>query len=170
MIAVRPPRSVIEARAREAYRRKFPDGRPAGAPAANGRPTLLVLGADTFQVPYKGRLYELLHVSFEDGVRLLEARTAVVAMEGLEADDATPDMIAAYLRSMRFVARLAPRYMVPVRFVRRFFWRLRIRRNPFRTATEAEVGHLLGFFLASRMRSRVPSGTPAPAPELEPIS
>ncbi len=158
MIAIRPPRSEAEARAREGYRQKFPEGAPAAAPPANGRPALLMLGADTFQVPYRGRLYELGHVSFEDGIRLVEAQTAIASIED---DDATPEKIAVYLRAMRFVVRLAPRYMVPVKRVRRFFWRLRLRRNPFRKATDAEVGHLLGFFLASRMRSRVPYRAPA---------
>ena len=166
MRAEKPPRFVIEELAREGYRRKYPDGPPAGAPAANGRPTLLVLGADTFHVPYRGRLYELGYVSFEDGIRLIEARTAITALEDGEE---TPEKISAYLRSMRFIVRLAPRYMVPVRPVRRLFWRLRLRRNPFRKATDAEVGHLLGFFLASRMRSRVPS-RPATSRELAPTS
>ena len=157
MIAVRPPRSEIEARAREAYRRKFPDGRPTGAPPANGRPALLMLGADAIRIPYRGRMYELGHVSFEDGIRLVEARASILS---LEDDEPTPEKVAAYLEAMRVIVRLAPRYMVPVRLVRRFFWRLRIRRNPFRTATDAEVGHLLGFFLGCRTRSRVQFPTP----------
>ena len=158
MIAIRPPRSEAEARAREGYRQKFPEGAPAAAPPANGRPALLMLGADTFQVPYRGRLYELGHVSFEDGIRLIEARTGI---DGLKDGEETAERVAAYLRGMRYVVGLAPRYMVPVKRVRRLFWRLRLRRNPFRKATDAEVGHLLGFFLASRMRSRVPYRAPA---------
>ncbi len=166
MIAERPTRAAIEAMAREGYRKKYPGG-PREAPSpANGRPALLMIGADSIHVPYRGRMYELGHVSFEDGIRLVEARAAIMAPTD---DDATPEKIAAYLQAMRFVVRLAPRYMVPVGLVRRFFWRLRIRRNPFRTATDSEVGHILGFFLVSRMRSRVPSRT-ATTRELAPIS
>ncbi len=151
MKAERPRRAVVEAMAREGYRRKYPETRSSGAPPANGLPALLVLEAERFQVPYGGRLYELGHVSFEDGIRLVEAQTAINAItEGGE----TPEKVAAYLRGMLYVVRLAPRYLVPVGRIRRLFWRLRLRRNPFRKATDSEVGHILGFFLASRMRSR----------------
>ncbi len=165
MIAERPSRAVIEEMAREGFRRKFPDKVQAGAPPANGRAALLVLGVDTFRVPYRGRLYDLGHVSFEDGIRLVEARTAIMA---LEDEEATPEKVSAYLRAMRYVVRLAPRYMVPVNPIRRFFWRLRLRRNPFRKATDSEVGHFLGFFLACRTRSRVQYRTPAVSRELAP--
>ncbi|KKL76133.1 hypothetical protein LCGC14_2047940 [marine sediment metagenome] len=158
MRAEKPPRAVIEERAREGYRRKFPEGRPSGAPAANGRPALRLLGADQLQIPYRGRVYDLGHVSFEDGIRLVEARAAIVAIG--DGDDPTPENISAYGRAMRVVVSMAPRYMVPVGRIRRLFWRLRLRRNPFRKATESEVGHLLGFFLTCRMRSRVQYPTP----------
>ncbi len=167
MIAERPTRAAIEAMAREGYRKKYPGGPREAPPPANGRPALQVLGADTFHIPYRGRLYELGHVSFEDGIRLVEARTAITAPSD---DDATPEKVAAYLQAMRFVVRLAPRYMVPVRPVRRFFWRLRLRRNPFRTATDSEVGQFLGFFLACRTRSRVQFQKAPASRELAPIS
>ena len=168
MRAERPRRAVIEAMAAEGYRKKFPNGRPEAAPPANGRPALLVLGADRMCVPYRGRMYELGHVSFEDGIRLVLARAAIV---GLGADDdPTPENVATYLQAMRVVVAMAPRYMVPVGRVRRLFWRLRLRRNPFRTATDAEVGHLLGFFLGCRTRSRVQYPTPAADRELHPTS
>ncbi len=152
MRAERPRRAVVEAMAREGYRRKYPEGRSNGAPPANGLPALLVLGAERLRVPYRGRLYELGHVSFEDGIRLVEAQTAINAIADGEA---TPEKVAAYLGAMRYVVRLAPRYMVPVRHVRRLFWRLHLRRNPFRKATDSEVGQFLGFFLECRTRSRV---------------
>ncbi len=168
MRAEKPPRAVIEERAREGYRRKFPEGRSSGAPPANGRPALQVLGADQLRIPYRGRVYDLGHVSFEDGIRLVEARVAIMAIR--EEEDPTPENISAYRRAMRVIVAMAPRYMVPVGRLRRLFWRLRLRRNPFRKATEAEVGQLLGFFLTSRMRSRVQYPTPAANRELVPTS
>ncbi len=167
MIAERPRRAVIEAMAREGYRKKFPEGRPEADPPANGGPALLVLGADRMRVPYRGRVYELGHVSFEDGVRLVLARSAITSIGD---DSATPANVSAYLEAMRVIVGMAPRYMVPVGRVRRFFWRLRIRRNPFRRATDAEVGHLLGFFLGCRTRSRVQYPTAPVDRELAPTS
>ncbi len=167
MRAEKPPRFVIEAMAREGYRKRFPEGRPRGKPPANAGAALLVLGAESVRIPYRGRMYELGHVSFEDGLRLLSAQEAIEALEGSES---TPENRAAYLHAMRLIVAMAPRYLLPVAPVRRFFWRLRIRRNPFRKATDAEVGQFLGFFLGCRMRSRVQYPTQAAERELAPTS
>jgi len=159
VIAERPRRAVVEAMAREGYEKRFPKGRPAGPPPSNGRPTLVLLGSESYQVlAFRGRGYELGHVGFEDGIRLVEAKAAV---EALDESDPTPENVAAYLAALRLIVRMAPRYLLPIGRVRRLLWRLRLRLNPFRRATEAEVGQLLGFFLACRMRSRVRASTPA---------
>ena len=152
MRAERPPRAVIEEMAREGYRQRFPASRQPGPPPANVGAALLLLEDDSVRIPYRGRMYELGHVSFEDGLRLVAARSAI---EALEKAEPTPANRTAYLLAMRLVVSMAPRYLLPVKRVRRFFWRLRIRRNPFRSATDAEVGHFLGFFLGCRTRSRV---------------
>ena len=122
-------------------------------------PTLRLAFAESAPIQYRGRYYDVAPVSFEDGLRLVEARAAVLALE--EAVGPTAESSAAYLSSMRLIVNVAPRYLVPVARVRRLFWRLRIRRNPFRNATDSEVGQLLGFFLTSRTMSRV--RLPAPA-------
>ncbi len=152
MQAERPRRAVIEAMAQEGYRRRFPEGRSRSKPPANIGAALRLLEADSVCVPYRGRGYELGHVSFEDGLRLVAAQASI---EALEKEEPTPENQASYLLAMRAIVAMAPRYLVPMTPVRRFFWRLGIRRNPFRTATDAEVGQFLGFFLASRTRSRV---------------
>ena len=152
MRAERPPRAVIEERAREGYRKRFPGGRQLAPPPANIGAALLLLEDDSVRIPYRGRVYELGHVSFEDGLRLVAAR---VAIEALDEAEPTPANRTAYLQAMRLVVSMAPRYLLPVKRIRRFFWRLRIRRNPLRSATDAEVGHFLGFFLGCRTRSRV---------------
>lgn len=158
MRAERLPRAVIEEMARDGFRRRYPDGVPRGKPPANVGAALLLLEADSVRIPYRGHVYELGHVSFEDGLRLVQARTAVEALEGATVTD---ENRGPYLEGMRLIVSMAPRYLRPVRPVRRFFWRLRIRRNPFRKATDLEVSQLLGFFLACRMRSRVQFRTPA---------
>ncbi len=152
MQAERPRRAVVEAMARDGYRERYPDGRPSVEPPANVQPALFLLGAESRILPYRGRGYVVGHVSFEDGIRLTLARSAV---EALDEAAPTPENTEAYLLAMRLIVRLAPRYLVPIETVRRFFWRLGLRRNPFKDATEREVGQLLGFFLVSRTRSRV---------------
>jgi len=159
VIAERPRRAVVEALAAEGYRERYPEGRQEAPPAANVAPALRLLGSERLVVPYRGRAYELGHVSFEDGLHLVRARAAIEALDG--AEEVTPERAAAYLGGMRTIVRLVPRYLLPVEPVRRFFWRLRIFRNPFSRATDAEVGQLLGFFLGSRMRSRVRASTTA---------
>lgn len=167
MEAERPRREVIEAMAQEGYRKRFPQGLPRSKPAANVGATLRLLEAESICVPYNGRAYELGHVSFEDGLRLVAARSAIEALDDAEP---TAENQAAYLLAMRLVVAMAPRYLVPMTPVRRFFWRLGIRRNPFRRATDSEVGQFLGFFLACRTRSRVQYGNAATATELLLIS
>ena len=165
MIAERIPRADLEAMAHEGYRKQFPGGPPPGAPPANARPTLLLLGGDVIRIPFRGLVYELGHVSFEDGIRLVMARAAILELEDGEP---TEENAAAYVKAMRTVVAMAPRYLLPVNRLRRIFWRVRLRRNPFRSATDTEVGHLLGFFLGCRTRSRVqypaPAAARAPAP------
>ena len=158
MIAKRISREIVLEHARAGYREKYPEGRPRGEPPANVRPALQLVGADRIHIPYRGIEYELRYVSFEDGMRLAEARAAIDFGEDAEM---TPERVAAYLKAMRLIVSMAPRYLLPVTFVRRLLWRLRLRRNPFRNATDTEVGHILGFFLACRTRSRVQYPTPA---------
>ena len=166
MKATRPRREVVEAIAREGYEKRFPEGRPTAGPPANGRPALALLGSEGHHVvPFDGRGYVLGYVSFEDGIRLVQAQASV---DGLGDTDPTPEAVEAYLAAMRVIVDMAPRYLQPIERVRRFFWRLGLVRNPFRRATDAEVGQLLGFFLACRMRSRGLASTPPEASLAEP--
>ena len=164
MKAERLPRAVVLAVAREEYRKRFPDGHKT-EPPANLRPALLVLGEEAVRTAYRGRDYEVLHVSFADGMRLALARQAIESLASADAE-MSDENVDAYLQAMRLVVSMAPRYLRPVSRVRRLLWRLRLRRNPFRSATDAEVGHILGFFLACRMRSRVQYPTPGERPPL----
>ena len=150
MIAERIPREVVEAASREAYLEKYRSRGPTPTPA-NVEPTLQLLGAGgVLCVPYRGVGYALGFVSFEDGVKLLRAKAQV---EVLVDDDLSDEKLAVYLEGMRVVVSMAPKYLRPVSLWRRFVYRA-LRVNPFRRATDREVGQLLGFFLTSRMRSR----------------
>lgn len=146
-------RTELEELARDRYRQMFPEGRPRARPPRNVGTVLVVTGADRFEIPYRGRMYELLPVSFEDGLRLTQAQTVIEELEGERRP--TQEDSEAYARALRLVVRMTCRYLLPRGRLRRLRWRLRIGRNPFRRATEAELGELLGFFLGCRMRSRV---------------
>lgn len=146
------PREEIDRIARDGYRQHYglDEPRPKAERPRNVRGTLLMVDGDRVEIPYRGRIYELLPVSFEDGVRLSDARATIEELEGAEP---TKERIGRYVAVLRFVVSLAPKYLRPRGRVRRVFWRLT--RNPFRGATDMEVGELLGFFLGCRMRSRV---------------
>lgn len=146
-------RSELEDMAKGQYRRHFPDGPPVRVPRhRNVGPALQLLDAERLEVGLRGRRYELLPVSLEDGLRLLRARQAV---EDLEEAEPTEENILAYAEALRLVVRLARKYLKPTNPVRRLLWRMRIRGSPLKDATEAEVGQCLGFFLGCRMRSTV---------------
>lgn len=147
-------RLELEEIARARYRQVFPDGPPVRrSRARNIGPALRTMDAERLEIAIGRRRYELLPVSFEDGLRLLQARQAIEDME--EESVPKPETIRAYRDALRVVVRLAPRYLAPRGPLRRLLWRLRIRRNPVRRATEAELGQMLGFFLGCRMSSRV---------------
>lgn len=146
-------RSELEEMARSQYKRRFPDGPPVRVPRhRNVGPALQLLDAERLEVGLRGRRYELLPVSFEDGIRLIGARQAIESLEDAEPDEAN---VRAYRQALRVVVRMARRYMKPTGFLRRLLWRMRIRGSPLKDATEAEVGQCLGFFLGCRMRSTV---------------
>jgi hypothetical protein len=149
----RIPRAELERMAHEQYQSQFGGERPAATRPRNVRATRLLVGAEQLCIEYRGRPYELLPVEFADGVLLAECRAAVEEIE----DEAklSPELVRDYLVALRKVVALAPKYLRPAAGVGRLLWRLRIRRNPYRNATEAEVGQLLGFFLGCRMRSSV---------------
>jgi len=148
------PRAEVERAAREGYRQYYGADAPSARSARprNTRATLVMLDGERIEIPYRGRVYEVIPVSFEDGVRLAEARATLEELDGMEP---TRDSIRRYVSALRFVVALAPRYLRPRGRIRRLLWPLT--RNPFRGATDREVGELLGFFLGCRMRSRVQS-------------
>jgi hypothetical protein len=139
--------------AREQYARAFPKREGPPPRARNVRATRLLVGAEQLAIEYRDVQYELLPVEFADGVLLAECRARVEAIEDESKLD--PMVVRDYLVALRKVVALAPKYLRPLGRVRRLLWRLGIRKNPYRRATEAEIGQLLGFFLGCRMRSRV---------------
>lgn len=149
LIAQAVQREEVERASREAYRARYSGG-PVEAPAPlNVVPTLVVIGETSIEIPFRGRMYEFRPIGFADGLRLLEARRL---LENVEAEP-TPENVAGARAALHMVAGMARKYLRPRGRLRRLRWRLRLSRNPYRRATEAEVGQLLGFFLAFRMSS-----------------
>jgi hypothetical protein len=148
----------LERLAREQYARAFPK-RPASVTRArNVRATLLIVGDGKVEFAFHGRMYEVLPVSFEDGCRLqdVQATLGELAETGSTGGaNGGPETIERSLHAFRFIAGLARRYVRPRGKWRRLLWTVRLTRNPFRRATPAEVGELLGFFLGCQMRSSV---------------
>jgi hypothetical protein len=142
----------LERISREQYKRAFPKREGPAPRPRNAASTLIALGAERLAFAFRGVAYELRPVSFEDGLRLAEVRAALDAA----ADDnrLTPEVAREASRGLRYVVSLAPKYLRPLRWMRRLFWALRLRRNPYRGATAREVGELLGFFLGCRTMSR----------------
>lgn len=140
-------RSELIRIAREEYARQMPEP-PKRTPERNVGATLVALGAERVGIEYGGVRYELRPVSFEDGLRLIGARSAIERLGEVAQPEAGD--VEAYRQALRTVVKVAKRYIVPVG------WRKWLpRRNPWRSATEVEVGQLLGFALGCRTRSRV---------------
>lgn len=145
----------LEEVARAQYARAFPAREGPSPRPRNAGAALHMLGAERMAFVFRGVAYELLPISFEDGIRVSEARAAL--MEAEDEDRLTPEVARDARRALKLVANLAPKYLRPLRWPRRLLWALGLKRNPYRRATEVEVGQLMGFFLGSRTMCRVRS-------------
>jgi hypothetical protein len=104
---------------------------------------------------YRGRTYQVPPVPFVFGVALVALQERIRRMQDApEGADALAELHAVLREAVALFPRL----------VRHTGWRRPLGRllpNPFRTASEFEVGELLGFFSGCRMRSRVRHPLPA---------
>lgn len=142
-------RAELEELAHEQYVREFPSSPEPRLRFANVRPVLGLSGAD--HVFSRGKIWEVPAIPFEAGARLVEIRQG---LESLTAAQETPETVQLYLELLRSAVALFPRLVRPqARGLRRLLWRMGIRRNPWRDASEEEVGEMVGFFYRSRTRS-----------------
>lgn len=110
----------------------------------NLRPVVFL--TDPFRIPFRGRMWEIPPVSFEDGIKVLELVTWFQ-----EARENPGGALSQYRTQMRRAIHLIRKLVRPERgLVRRLRWRLRLHRNPWRTATHEELGEILGFFWMRR--------------------
>lgn len=131
----------VQAALAEEARASAPEARNLGPVQDLSRPLPLEFAGRTYLVP---------PVPFVFGVRLVELQERV---RGLQGRPETPETMAELRAILDEAVALYPRLVRPRGLLRRLAWRLAP--NPFRGASEYEVGELLGFFLGCRMRSRV---------------
>lgn len=104
---------------------------------------------------FRGRTYLVPPVPFVFGVRLVGLQERVRRLQDRPDSPESLDELRAILEE---AVEIFPRLAYPAGW-RRLFWR--IAPNPFRRASEFEIGELIGFFSGCRMMSRVRH----PAPE-----
>lgn len=116
---------------------------------------VLDLGTVTY-ISFRGRQYGVPPLPWKEGERLLDAYLEVREFEG----DLAREDLRRYFDAVERIAKILWKNVRPLGFARRFLKRLRLLRNPFRDATEGEIGELAVFFLGRRTRS---SGFAPPA-------
>lgn len=114
---------------------------------------------------YNGRLYAVPPVPFAAG---LELQGLVVELNALQSEDWTEGVAVRLMEFCQSATRLFRRLVRPVGWYQRLVWRAR--RNPFRDASEGEIGQLLGFFFSCRTTSTVRHEVQAGPPSTSPTS
>lgn len=107
---------------------------------------------------FRGQTYLVPPVPFVFGVRLVGLQERV---RRLQDQPDTPAVLEELRAILEEAVELFPSLVRP-RGWRRLIWR--IAPNPFRGASEFEIGELMGFFLGCRTRSRVRHPSPTTAP------
>jgi hypothetical protein len=119
-------------------------------------PVLLELGG-TIYIQFQGKPFGVPPVAWRVGQTLLAARFD--AMAAAAEGKLTPDTTPRYYAAMKTLARVLWRHSRPVggngfqSWLLRVAKALKLYRNPYRLATEAELVALTDFFLQRRMAS-----------------
>jgi hypothetical protein len=133
------PRAEVEA----FWRERLSEERRSLPPSRN-LPQVQYL-KDPMRMAYRGRIYELLPVSYRDGIRAVQIQEAIVQA----AEKADYEAYAGLLTNAVGLIRSGLRPHKPS-WVVRLAWRCGW--NPFKDATEMEIGEfLLGFSLRRTM-------------------
>lgn len=116
----------------------------------NARPVLYL--TDPVRWPFRGRMYEVPPIPFATGVRVVEFTEWVGTLKDRKGLDGFAD---EYRRHIGRALKIIRRCVIPDRRYRvwRFLWRLRLVRNPWRSASVEEVSELMGFFSGRLTRS-----------------
>lgn len=105
-------------------------------------------GADYFH--FRGVTYRVQPLGFEDGCKLQDLTQQ---LGEFARQNVSPMECLALLRSIADVFRSIA---TPAKGIRRILWKFGLPfQNPFRAASQQELGELLGFFLGRRTMSSV---------------
>lgn len=115
---------------------------------------VLSLG-DVRYFSYRNRAYRVPPVPFKLGQRVLDSHTKVLAYARQVVETGKKDSMDAFYRQMAVHVGLLWKHIRPTGKVRRAMWHMGLMRNPFRSASEAEVKEVTDFFLQGRMTSSV---------------
>lgn len=113
--------------------------------------TELILGlyADSILF-FRGWRLRVPPIEYREGVRMNALWRDFAAM-AKDKDEGGAEKDDAYLALLRQMAECYRRVVTPKGWIQKVMWRFA--RNPFLKMTEGDVGKLMGFFFACRMRS-----------------
>lgn len=115
---------------------------------------VLSLG-DVRYITYRNRTYQIPPVPFKLGQRVLDTHTKVLEHAKNVVRTGKKEPMDAFYQQMTLLTQLLWLHVRPIGKIKRFFWRFGLLRNPFRSASEAEIKAIADFFLQGRMMSSV---------------
>lgn len=157
MIIAPLERSEMEARHQRARLRRRPAGSAATTPRSRNVQSVLSLGSMEW-FHFRGRAYGVPPLPWKAGERLLEAHLTALERVSLLADEPfNREARAEYYVALRTITRLLWENCQPTgllfRNLKRTPWLRYLLRNPFASASDAEILEHADFFLARRMKS-----------------
>jgi hypothetical protein len=115
---------------------------------------VLSLG-DVRYITYRNRTYRIPPVPFKLGQSVLDSHTKVLAHAKQVVQTGKKEPMDAFYRQMSIHVGLLWQHIRPIGKMKRALWHMGLMRNPFRSASEAEVKAITDFFLQGRMTSSV---------------
>lgn len=153
MIIAPLERSEMEARHQRARLRLRPAASAATAPRSRNVQSVLSLGSMEW-FHFRGRAYGVPPLPWKTGERMLEAHLNALENVSLLADEPfNREARAEYYVALRELTRLLWKSCRPAGPFARLARALGLLRNPFASASDAEVLEHADFFLARRMKS-----------------
>lgn len=123
---------------------------------------VLSLGSVRY-ITYRDRTYRIPPVPYKLGQKVLDLYVKILADAKQVALTGQQGPADAFYKKMDRMATLLWSHIRPVGKIRRMFWRLKLTKNPFRSASEEEMKAITDFFLQGRTTSSVRSISEAEA-------
>lgn len=129
---------------------------PQRQPEQRNVEAVLSLGATRY-ITYRNRTYRIPPVPFKLGQKVLDLNIKILADAKHVALTGQDAAAQSFYKKMDQMARVLWTHVQPIGKFSRMLWRLGLKRNPFRQASEAEMKAIIDFFLQGRMTSSVRS-------------